>query len=70
LNAFIGLAVIASGYSIRENAHRCFQHAGGAESFRRVRKDFRATLSADSDDRDHCCFSPQSFWKPESVNIG
>src|SRR5262249_11999752 len=54
LDVFGGAAVTASGYSIRENSERCFQHARGAKSFRRIRKYFRAAFAAHSDYSDHC----------------
>jgi hypothetical protein len=41
------------GHGVRQNPERCFERAGGAKSFRRIRKDFRAALSAESDYRDH-----------------
>ena len=44
---------VASGYGIRKDPERCFQCAGCAKAFRRIGKDFRAALSADSDYRDH-----------------
>src|SRR5207237_246775 len=44
---------VASGYGIWKDPERCFQCAGGAKPFRRIRKDFRAALSADSNDFDH-----------------
>src|SRR5581483_8412761 len=36
------------GYRIREEAERCFEHAAGAKSFRRIGKDFCTALSANS----------------------
>src|SRR5438552_17353553 len=39
---------------IRENPERRFQHARCAKPSRRVRKDFRAALAANSEYSDHC----------------
>ena len=56
--------VTDSGYSrIRENPERRFERAGGAKSFRRIRKDFRTALSADSDYSRHSpAFSSRSLF--------
>src|SRR5437867_11864539 len=44
---------VDSGYSIRRDSERRFQHARGAKPSRRVRKDFRAAFAANSDYSDH-----------------
>src|SRR5437870_7404393 len=45
---------VDSGYSIRRDSERRFQHARGAKPSRRVRKDLRAAFAANSDYSDHC----------------
>jgi hypothetical protein len=55
LDIFKGAAVVASGYRrIQEITECTFQHASWAKRLRRVRKDVRAALPANSDYPDHC----------------
>src|SRR5437867_7279107 len=45
---------VDSGYSIRRDSERRFQHARGTKPSRRVRKDLRAAFAANSNYSDHC----------------